>query len=334
MTARASTDMRSARATRSGRPRSIPAYLRVIGAVADGRRRFRGRGRPRVAVAIPTGGMLPTGADAVVMIEHTPGGEAGLGRGRRPVAPGENVVRFDEDAARALRSSRRDGRSARRTSRCWPRPASSRCRPRRAARDDPRHRRRDRAPGHDVAGAGARARCAERLGRRARPRGWRRAVPGAIVPDDDGALRERRPGGRRERRGRDLRRVVGGGRDQTAAPWPRCPTPRSGATGLRSSPGSRRCSHDSGGIPIIGLPGNPRSALVVFRLIGMPLRPPCGRLDRRAAAAADPRELSAATCRRPRGGWTSSRCGCATTVAEPIFGSSALLSVLPPPTAT
>ena len=52
----------------------------------------------QAAVAIPTGGMLPPGADAVVMIEHTQEAMAGTVEIVRPVAPGENVVRSDEDA--------------------------------------------------------------------------------------------------------------------------------------------------------------------------------------------------------------------------------------------
>ena len=53
----------------------------------------------QTAVAIPTGGMLPAGADAVVMIEHTQEAMPGTVEVVRPVAPGENVVRGDEDAA-------------------------------------------------------------------------------------------------------------------------------------------------------------------------------------------------------------------------------------------
>lgn len=52
---------------------------------------------PGQAARIPTGGSLPTGADAVVMVEHT--GELGAGtiEVRRTVAPGENVMLPGED---------------------------------------------------------------------------------------------------------------------------------------------------------------------------------------------------------------------------------------------
>jgi molybdopterin molybdotransferase len=54
---------------------------------------------PGQALIIPTGGMLPSGADAVVMLEYTeqPDGETLLIQ--RTVAPGENVVAKGEDIA-------------------------------------------------------------------------------------------------------------------------------------------------------------------------------------------------------------------------------------------
>ncbi len=64
-----------------------------MGAAADG------AVESGAAIAIPTGGMLPAGADAVVMIEHTQEATADTVEVVRPVAPGENVVRFDEDVA-------------------------------------------------------------------------------------------------------------------------------------------------------------------------------------------------------------------------------------------
>ena len=48
---------------------------------------------------MPTGGVLPPGADAVVMVEYTQEAMAGTIEVIRPVAPGEGVVRADEDAA-------------------------------------------------------------------------------------------------------------------------------------------------------------------------------------------------------------------------------------------
>ena len=47
---------------------------------------------------MPTGGALPPGADAVVMVEYTAEVMPGTVEVVRPVAPGEGVVRADEDA--------------------------------------------------------------------------------------------------------------------------------------------------------------------------------------------------------------------------------------------
>jgi len=50
-------------------------------------------------VRIATGGMLPDGADAVVMVENTQAVDARTIEVVRPVAPGENVLRVGEDIA-------------------------------------------------------------------------------------------------------------------------------------------------------------------------------------------------------------------------------------------
>ncbi len=72
-----------------------PAYLTVRGSVPMGAAPA-GRLAPGDAWRIATGGMLPHGADAVVMWEHTR--ESGeLLEVVRPVAPGEHVVTVGED---------------------------------------------------------------------------------------------------------------------------------------------------------------------------------------------------------------------------------------------
>ena len=48
----------------------LPAYLNLAGTVEMGREVTR-RLSPREAMRISTGGMLPPGSDAVVMVEHT-----------------------------------------------------------------------------------------------------------------------------------------------------------------------------------------------------------------------------------------------------------------------
>ncbi|MDI6631579.1 MAG: molybdopterin molybdotransferase MoeA, partial [Thermoanaerobacteraceae bacterium] len=78
-----------------GASEGLPAYLRVAGEVLMGRAPD-GPLLPGEAWRIPTGGMLPEGADAVVMVEHTE--EAGDAVAvLRPVAPEENVVRRGDD---------------------------------------------------------------------------------------------------------------------------------------------------------------------------------------------------------------------------------------------
>jgi molybdopterin molybdotransferase len=78
---------------------AIPALLDVAGAVAMGEIPGMSVG-PGQAAAIPTGGFLPQGADAVVMVEYTsPAGEGAI-EISRPVTAGENVFGKAEDAAR------------------------------------------------------------------------------------------------------------------------------------------------------------------------------------------------------------------------------------------
>jgi len=76
----------------------MPGYLDVAGAVRMGAAADVAVG-PGTAVAMPTGGMLPPGADAVVMVEYTAQAMSGTIEVVRPVAPGDGVIRADEDAA-------------------------------------------------------------------------------------------------------------------------------------------------------------------------------------------------------------------------------------------
>src|SRR5919204_6702400 len=97
--ARATVDGYAVRAADTyGASEGLPSYLEIRGAVRMGR-------APEVsidagdAVEIPTGGAMPPGADAIVMVEHTQEAMAGTIEVVRPVAPGENVVGADEDVA-------------------------------------------------------------------------------------------------------------------------------------------------------------------------------------------------------------------------------------------
>lgn len=84
-----------------GASENLPAYLRQIGEVLMGGKADFRIGKRQCGI-IHTGGMLPEGADAVVMVEFT---ESGKGKGesgkevevRRAVGVGENVLKVGED---------------------------------------------------------------------------------------------------------------------------------------------------------------------------------------------------------------------------------------------
>jgi molybdopterin molybdotransferase len=154
------------------------------------------------------------------------------------------------------------------------------------------------------------------------------ARQGGIIPDDqaalEAALRAALPAA-------DMIVVSAGSsvgaRDETAAAVARLGPPGIWCHGLAIRPGKPTLLAECAGVPVIGLPGNPRSALVVFRLIGMPLvrraggcaSPPAepvvrARLARDVASAAG--RLDVVQVRLEEG------------LAVPLFGLSALLSIL------
>jgi molybdopterin molybdotransferase len=75
---------------------SLPAFLKVIGEVPMGAEPSFSIRRGQAA-AIHTGGMLPAGADAVVMIEHTQAAHEGEIEVLRAVGSAENVLEKGED---------------------------------------------------------------------------------------------------------------------------------------------------------------------------------------------------------------------------------------------
>ncbi|NUU96100.1 molybdenum cofactor biosynthesis protein [Marinitoga sp. 1135] len=73
-----------------------PALLKIVGEVFMGKEYDGKPINPGECVKIPTGGMLPEGADACVMIENT----SQIGKRveiYKSVAPGENIIKKDED---------------------------------------------------------------------------------------------------------------------------------------------------------------------------------------------------------------------------------------------
>jgi molybdopterin molybdotransferase len=79
-----------------GASESLPAYLTIAGEVLMGVEPGFSLARAQCAV-IHTGGMLPPGSDAVVMIEHTQPSRPGEVEILRAVASAENVLKVGED---------------------------------------------------------------------------------------------------------------------------------------------------------------------------------------------------------------------------------------------
>jgi molybdopterin molybdotransferase len=156
--------------------------------------------------------------------------------------------------------------------------------------------------------------------------GW--PVPCGIVPDDPAALRSALQVALAQA---DLVVVSAGSsvgtRDATVDAVASLGKPGIFCHGLAIKPGKPTLLAECDGVPVIGLPGNPLSALVVFRLVGAPLvwrlagcttppPEPCviASLTRDVPSEAGRRDVVQV---RLNGGQ-----------AEPLFGASALLSVL------
>ena len=75
---------------------AIPALLPVAGEILMGQG-ADGPLPPGACAAVPTGGALPAGADAVVMVEHTEDFGDGTVGVLRPAAPGENLIYRGDD---------------------------------------------------------------------------------------------------------------------------------------------------------------------------------------------------------------------------------------------
>jgi molybdopterin molybdotransferase len=311
-----------------GASEGLPSYLEVTGAVAMGRA-SEGAVAPGSAVAIPTGGAIPDGADAVVMVEHTQEAMAGTIEVVRPAAPGDGLVRADEDAAegtelvpagRALRAQDLGLLAAAGVTE-----VRAHGRPRVAIVStgdevvDPATAKLGAGQVRD-ASAVALAALVRDAGGEPDPRG--------IVSDDQDALAAVL---REAVRSSDVLVVSAGSsvgaRDETAAVVAGLGEPGIWAHGIAVRPGKPTLLADCGGVPVVGLPGNPRSALVVFRVLGMPIvrlvggvtRPPAepstrARLGRDVPSAAGRLDIVQVTVRDG--------------IAAPLFGASALLSIL------
>jgi molybdopterin molybdotransferase len=80
-----------------GATEGIPAYVTIKGEILMGEQPDFVLGKNEVA-QIATGGMLPKGADAVVMLEYTQQIDEKMIEVVKPVSPGEHVIEAGEDA--------------------------------------------------------------------------------------------------------------------------------------------------------------------------------------------------------------------------------------------
>lgn len=251
---------------------ALPAYLRVTGEVLMGQRPTIPVGSAE-AVLIHTGGMLPDGADAVVMVEHTQRFGADEIEVLRPVAPGENVLEVGEDVSAGEVIL----------------PAGHRVQPQDVgallalglAEGIPVMRRprvvlfstgdelvppgtQDLAPGQirDINSGTIGALTGQAGGD---------AVIAGIIPDRPDALYEAQAAALPDA---DMLVVTAGSsvstRDMTAEAINRLGAPGVLVHGVAARPGKPTILAAIEGKPVIGLPGNPVSAMVMYTLFGVP----------------------------------------------------------------
>ena len=342
--ARATVDGFAVRAADTyGASEGLPSYLDLIGEARMGQAPETEM-RPGGAVAIATGAPLPPGADSVLKVEYTQSPTPELIEVLRPATPGEGMVRADEDAAPGAEIAR-PGRPLRAQDLGMLAAAGiaelpAYARPRVAIVSTGDELVPADAPGELPVGQ-VRDSSAPALAALVHEAGGQPDFAG-IVPDDREALtatlralvKGSDPFGRVVEglsRGCDVLVVSAGSsvgaRDETAAAIASLGEPGIWCHGLSLKPGKPTLLADVGGIPVIGLPGNPRSALVVFRLIGMPI-------VRMVGGCTEPPPEPSARARLTRdlpsaaGRLDVVQVRLAGEVAEPLFGSSSLLSIL------
>jgi molybdopterin molybdotransferase len=327
--ARATVDGFAVRAADTyGASEGLPSYLELAGEVRMGRPPSV-EVRPGTAAAIATGAPLPPGADAVLMVEHTQSAAPELLEVLRPVAPGDGMVRPDEDAAPGTELAA-SGRPLRAQDLGMLAAAGVTdvavfARPHVTIVSTGDELVPPATPELEI--GQVRDSTAVALAAMVREAGGRPRHAG-IVPDDPDALTATL---RDALDDSDVLVVSAGSsvgaRDETAAAIASLGEPGIWCHGLAFRPGKPTLLADCGGVPVVGLPGNPRSALVVFRVVGAPLvrlvggctDPPPeptarARLGRDLPSAAGRVDVVQA---RVRDG-----------VATPLFGSSSLLSIL------
>lgn len=278
-----------------GASASVPAYLTLAGAVEMGQKATR-RLRKGEAMRIATGGMLPPGADAVVMVEYTEevGDDTASRRtaaGRtvevhRGVAPWENVLRIGEDIAQGAPIFGRGRRLRARdlgglTGVGLTRVAVFR-RPRVALL----------STGDEIVAPDVRPRPGQVRNINAYSLIAMAADAGATVTDF-GIIRDRREDLRRAlARGlarHDVVLISGGSsvgaKDITLDVISSFPRSEIIFHGISVAPGKPTILARALDKPVFGLPGHPQSALIIFDLFGAPLLRVLGGEDAAAAFA-------------------------------------------------
>lgn len=249
----------------------LPQYLEIKGEVAMGAAPAQKVG-PGEALRLPTGGMLPPGADAVVMVEYTAEHPDQTLEVRRAVAPGENLLQPGEDV--------RQGEVLF--------PAGRRLRHQDIGLlaalgiiNIPVHRRPLAAvissgdeivPVSQTPGPAQVRDCNAYLVAAQVEKSGGNPFLGGIIPDDFHALRRTLADALAEA---DLVLVSGGSsvgvRDLTLAAIEDLPGAQILAHGVSIRPGKPTILAAAGGKPLLGLPGHPASAAVVMHVLGRPL---------------------------------------------------------------
>ncbi len=315
--------------------------LQLVGAVPMGDV-FRGAVAAGEAVAISTGGFVPEGADAVVMLEHTSSTGESEGTGRsveigRAVKPGANVIQAGEDLVRgaavlaAGRRLRAQDLAALATFgaaevQVFRRPrvavlstGNELCAPGETPRPGQVRDANQYALGAQIAAAG----CVVSYG--------------GIVRDDVAALREAVSRALSEH---DALVLSGGSsvgtKDVAADAMLDLPAPGVLFHGIDIRPGKPTLFARAGGKPVVGMPGFPTSSLIVFdafirpmlwRLGGETPRDPWPARRRARLAVAQPSVVGREDYLRVRLVERQTETfGTTETWAEPLAGGSAALS--------
>lgn len=281
------------------------------------------------AALIHTGGMLPAGADAVIMLENTQASRPGEVEVLKAVAPGENELRAGEDVAagqvvlpagHSVRPAEIGGLMALGLTQLavvvLPKVGIL------SSGDEVVPPEQDLQPGQvrDVNSYTLSA-LVEKHG------GY--AVRYGIVPDQRAALKETLERALKEC---DLVMITAGSsastRDLTAEVINALGAPGVLVHGVNVKPGKPTILAVSGGKPVIGLPGNPVSALVIAGLFVVPLLERQLGLPAGTPRAAIPARLSTNLASRAgREDWVPVRLvpGAQGWIAEPIFYKSNLI---------